>query len=137
MLQIGDIVTVKSSPGIPATITGVLHEKSETYTLSKEVVNGRYVRARETITIYGLDEGPCWWTDELLQPTGERRDVQPHTYNLGDKVRLLTEGEGSAWVVKAIRHRTDGYEYELIAPDKASRHVGEAEIASTDAYTLF
>ena len=52
MLQIGDIVTVKSSPGIPATITGVLHEKSETYTLTDEVVNGRYVWARETITIY-------------------------------------------------------------------------------------
>lgn len=86
MLQIGDIVTVKSSPGIPATITGVLHEKSETYTLTGEVVNGRYVWARETITIYGLDDGPCWWTDELLQPTGERRDVQPHTYNLGDFV---------------------------------------------------
>ena len=34
MLQIGDIVTVKSSPGIPATITGILHEKSETYTLT-------------------------------------------------------------------------------------------------------
>ena len=30
MLQIGDVVTVKSSPGNPATITGVLHEKSET-----------------------------------------------------------------------------------------------------------
>jgi len=53
MLQIGDIVTVKSSPGIPATITGVLHEKSETYTLTDEVVNGRYVWARETITILG------------------------------------------------------------------------------------
>lgn len=137
MLQIGDIVTVKSSPNTPVTITGVLHEKSETDTLTDEVVNGRYVWARETITIYGLDDGPCWWTDELLQPTGERRDVQPHTYNLGDKVRLLTEGEGSAWIVKAIRHRTDGYEYELIAPDKASRRVGEVEIASVDAYTLF
>ena len=137
MLQIGDIVTVKSSPGIPVTITGVLHEKSETYTLSKDVVNGRYVWARDTITIYGLDDGPCWWTDELLQPTGERRNVQSHTYNLGDKVRLLTEGEGSAWIVKAIRHRTDGYEYELIAPDKASRRIGEVEIASVDAYTLF
>lgn len=137
MLQIGDIVTVKSSPGIPATITGVLHEKSETYTLTDEVVNGRYVWARETITIYGLDDGPCWWADELLQPTGERRNVQSHTYNLGDKVRLLTEGEGTTWVVEAIRHRTDGYEYELNAPDRASRRVGEAEIASTDAYTLF
>lgn len=137
MLQIGDIVTVKSSPGIPATITGVLHEKSETYTLTKEVVNGRYVWARETITIYGLDYGPCWWTDELLQPTGERRDVQPPTYNLGDKVRFLPEGEGTTWVVKAIRHRTDGHEYELIAPDRTSRRVGEAEIAPTDAYTLF
>lgn len=137
MLQIGDIVTVKSSPNIPATITGILHEKSETYTLTDEIVNGRYVWARETITIYGLDDGPCWWTDELLQPTGERSDIQPHAYNLGDKVRLLTEGEGSTWVVEAIRHRTDGYEYELIASDRASRRVGEAEIASTDAYTLF
>lgn len=82
MLQIGDIVTVKSSPNIPATITGILHEKSETYTLSKEVVNGRYVWARETITIYGLDEGPCWWTGELLQPTGERRNVQSHTHTI-------------------------------------------------------
>lgn len=137
MLQIGDIVTVTSNPDTPATITGVLHEKSETYTLSKEVVNGRYVWARETVMLYGLDEGPCWRTDELLQPTGDHRDVQPPIHNLGDKVRLLTDGEGSAWVVKAIRHRTDGYEYELIAPDKASRRVGEAEIASTDAYTLF
>lgn len=137
MLQIGDIVTVKSSPGIPATITGILHEQSETYTLSKEVVNGRYVWARETITIYGLDDGPCWWTDESLQPTGYHRDVQPHAYNLGDKVRIIAEGEGSTWVVKAIRHRTDGYEYELIAPDRTSRRVGEVEIASTDAYTLF
>lgn len=137
MLQIGDIVTVKSSPGIPATITGVLHEKSETYTLTDEVVNGRYVWARETITIYGLDDGPCWWTDELLQPTGERRDVPPHAYNLGDKVYLPTEGEGTTWVVKAIRHRTDGYEYELNTPDRASRRIGEVEIASVDAYTLF
>ena len=137
MLQIGDIVTVKSSPGIPATVTGILHEQSETYTLSKEVVNGRYVWVRETVTIYGLDDGPCWWTDELLQLTGERGDVPPHAYNLGDKVRIIAEGEGSTWVVKAIRHRTDGYEYELIAPDRASRRVGEVEIASTDAYTLF
>ena len=137
MLQIGDIVTVKSSPGIPATVTGILHEQSETYTLSKEVVNGRYVWARETITIYGLDDGPCRWTDESLQPTGYHRDVQPHAHNLGDKVRIIAEGEGSTWVVKAIRHRTDGYEYELIAPDRVSRRVGEVEIASTDAYTLF
>ena len=137
MLQIGDIVTVKSSPGIPATITGILHEKSETYTLTDEIVNGRYVWARETITIYGLDDGPCWWTDELLQPTGERSDVQPPAYNLGDKIRLLTEGEGSTWVVNAIRHRIDGYEYELTAPDRAPKRVGETEIASTDAYTLF
>lgn len=137
MLQIGDIVTVKSSPNIPATITGVLHEQSETYTLSKEVVNGRYVWARETVTIYGLDDGPCWWTDELLQPTGDHRDVQPHAYNLGDKVRFLPEGEGTTWIVKAIRHRTDGYEYEFTAPDRAPKRVGEAEIAPTDAYTLF
>lgn len=137
MLQIGDIVTVKSSPGIPATITGILHEKSETHTLTDEIVNGRYVWARETITIYGLDDGPCWWTDELLQPTGERSDVPPHVYNLGDKIRLLTEGEGSTWVVNAIRHRIDGYEYELTAPDRASRRVGEVEIASVGTYTLF
>lgn len=137
MLQIGDIVTVKSSPGTPATITGVLHEKSETYTLTDKIVNGRYVWARETVTIYGLDDGPCWWTDELLQPTGDHRDVQPHAYNLGDKVRLLTEDEGTTWVVKAIRHRTDGYEYELNTPDRASRCAGEVEIASVDAYTLF
>lgn len=80
MLQIGDIVTVKSSPGIPATITGVLHEKSETYTLSKEVVNGRYVWARETITIYGLDDGPCWWADELLQQ--ENAEMSNHTHTI-------------------------------------------------------
>ena len=127
MFQIGDIVTVKSSPNIPATITGILHEKPETYTLTQEVVNGRYVWARETVTIYGLDDGPCWWTDDILQPTGERKNVQSHTYNLGDNVRILTEGEGTTWVVKAIRHRTDGYEYELNTPDRASRRVGEAD----------
>ena len=136
MLQIGDIVIPSTSPDIQAVITGMYHQKLQSYTMSKRVMNGRFVWERETIILYALNGGDYVWTESQLTPTGGRRDVPTHLYELGDNVRTHTD-KNTTYVVKSIRYKSDGYTYELIANGKPPKHIGEPQIVSAEPYTLF
>ena len=135
MLQIGDIVIPSTSPDIQTVITGMNRQKLQSYTMSKRVVNGRFVWERETIILYALNGGDYVWTESQLTPTGGHRDVPPHLYMLGDNVRICTDE--TTYVVKSIRYKSDRYTYELIANGKPPKHIGEQQIVSAESYTLF
>lgn len=135
MLQIGDIVIPSTSPDIQAVITGMNRQKLQSYTMSKRVMGGRFVWERETIILYALNGGDYVWSESQLTPTGGRRDVPAHLYMLGDNVRIRTDE--TTYVVKSIRYKSDGYTYELITNGKPPKHIGEQQIVSADAYTLF
>lgn len=135
MLQIGDIVIPSTSPDIQAVITGMYRQKLQSYTLSKRVMNGRFVWERETIILYALNGGDYVWSESQMTPTGEHKDIPTPLYMLGDNVRIRTDE--TTYVVKSIRYKSDGYTYELIANGKPPKHISEQQIVSADAYTLF
>lgn len=135
MLQIGDIVIPSTSPDIQAVITGMNRQKLQSYTMSKRVMNGRFVWERETIILYALNGGDYVWTESQLTPTDGRRDVPTHLYMLGDNVRIRTDE--TTYVVKSIRYKSDGYTYALIANGKPPKHISEHQLVSAEPYTLF
>ena len=135
MFQIGDIVIPSTSPDIQAVITGMNRQKLQSYTMSKRVMNGRFVWERETIILYALNGGDYVWSESQMTPTGEYKDIPAPLYMLGDNVRIRTDE--TTYVVKSIRYKSDGYTYELIANGKPPKHIGEQQIVSADAYTLF
>lgn len=135
MLQIGDIVIPSTSPDIQAVITGMHRQKLQSYTLSKRVMNGRFVWERETIILYALNGGDYVWSESQITPTGEYKGIPVPLYMLGDNVRIRTDE--TTYVVKSIRYKSDGYTYELIANGKPPKHIGEQQIVSAESYTLF
>lgn len=135
MLQIGDIVIPSTSPDVQAVITGMHHQKLQSYTMSKRVMNGRFVWERETIILYALNGGDYVWSESQMTPTGEYKDIPPHLYMLGDNVRIRTAE--TTYVVKSIRYKSEGYTYKLIANGKPTKHISEQQIVSAEPYTLF